>query len=182
MDQTKVNELSRKVNSLIAQNDYVEVMKITGLTVKEALKKIKPGKSDPVYEFSSDFLKNAPDLFHENLAILLQSYMIHGHVTNSLLTATLVPIVKDKLGDVCSSKNYRSIAISSLILKLIDWIVIQQYGHLFRTNEFQFGFQQFSSTSLCSWMVFEVIDNYLRNGSAVYGCLINCTKAFDTIE
>ena len=30
-------------------------------------------------------------------------------------------------------------------------------------------------------MVFETIDWYLRNGSIVYGCLLDCTKAFDTI-
>ena len=71
------------------------------------------------------------------------------------MTATLVPIVKDKLGDVCSSKNYRSIAISSLVLKLIDWVIILQYGHLMKTNEFQ---------------------------SKVYGCLLDCSKAFDTVK
>ena len=37
-------------------------------------------------------------------------------------------------------------------------------------------------TSLCSWMVFETIDQYLRNGSIIYGCLLDCTKAFDTVE
>ena len=108
--------------------------------------------------------------------------MIHGHVTETLLVATLVPIVKDKLADLCSSKNYRSIAISSLILKLLDWIILLNYGHLLKSNDFQFGFQKFSNTSLCSWVVYETIDQYLREGSTVFGCLLDCTKAFDTIE
>ena len=56
------------------------------------------------------------------------------------------------------------------------------YGHLLKNNDFQFGFQQLSNTSLCSWMVYETIDQYLRNGSTVYGCLLDCTKAFDTVE
>ena len=60
-------------------------------------------------------------------------------------------------------------------------MIIDRYGHLLRTNDFQFGFQPCSSTSLCSWMVFETIDCYLRHGSTVYGCLLDCTKAFDTI-
>jgi len=51
-----------------------------------------------------------------------------------------------------------------------------------KTNEFQFGFQEGSSTSLCSWLVFETIDSYLRNGSKVYGCLLDCSKAFDTVK
>ena len=64
----------------------------------------------------------------------------------------------------------------------MDWVIIIQYGYLFGTNEFQFDFQQLSSTSLCSWMVSETIDYYLRNGSQVYGCLLDCTKAFDTVQ
>ena len=113
---------------------------------------------------------------------MIKSFLVHGHVSEVLLLATLVPIVKDKLGDLCSSTNYRSIAISSLILKLMDWLIIINYGNLFSSNDFQFGFQKSSNTSLCSWVVFETIDMYLRNGSNVYGCLLDCTKAFDTVQ
>jgi hypothetical protein len=113
---------------------------------------------------------------------MLKAFAIHGHVTVHLLIATLVPLMKDKLGDLCSSKNYRSIAVSSLILKLLDWVMILNYGHLLQSSDFQFGFQQLSNTSLCSWLVYETVDQYLRNGSIVYGCLLDCTKAFDTVE
>ena len=99
-----------------------------------------------------------------------------------LLLATLVPIVKDKLADLCSSKNYRSIAISSLILKLIDWLIINIYGHLLKCDDLQFGFQKMSNTSLCSWIVYETIDQYIMKGSKVYGALMDCTKAFDTVK
>ena len=150
--------------------------------IKEAMDKIKPNKSDPLFDFSSDCLKNAPGILYDQLADLLKSFLVHSHVPNSLLTATLVPIVKDKLGDLGTSKNYRSIAISSLLLKLIDWVVMILYGDLLKANDLQFGFQQCSSTSLCSWMVLETIDSYLRNGSPVYGCSLDCSKAFDTVR
>ena len=78
--------------------------------------------------------------------------------------------------------SYRSIAVSSLILKLLDWVMILNYGHLLQSSDFQFGFRQLSNTSLCSWLVYETVDQYLRNGSIVYGCLLDCTKAFDTVE
>ena len=48
-------------------------------------------------------------------------------------------------------------------------------------DELQFGFQENNSTSLCSWFAFETIDYYIRNGSNVYGVLMDCTKAFDTV-
>jgi hypothetical protein len=113
---------------------------------------------------------------------MIKSFLIHGHVSSMLLLATLVPIIKDKLGDLCSSSNYRSIALSSVILKLIDWLIINIFGHILKLDDFQFGFQQNSSTSLCSWLVYETIDSYLRSGSVVFGVLMDCTKAFDTVQ
>ena len=57
-------------------------------------------------------------------------------------------------------------------------------NHLYscRSNDFQFGFQKLSNTSLCSWVVYETIDQYLMNGSIVYGCLLDWIKSFDTVE
>ena len=178
----KVLNIKNRINNNIGQSDLIEVDKINCLTIKEAIEKIKSNKTDPIHDFSSDFLKHSPDILFEYLAVIIKAFVTHGHVTSSLLVATLVPIVKDKLADLCSSKNYRSIAISSLILKLLDWIILLNYGHLLKTNDFQFGFQKSSNTSLCSWVVYETIDQYLRKGSIVYGCLLDYSKAFDTVE
>jgi hypothetical protein len=71
---------------------------------------LKNEKSDPVLQSSSDMLKNIPDAVFVHLANLLQAFLVHGYVTQALLIATMVPIVKDKLGSKTSSKNYRSIA------------------------------------------------------------------------
>ena len=69
---------------------------MNSVTVKEGIEKIKANKSDPIHDFSSDFLKNAPDILYEHLAIVIKAFVVHEHVTESLLLATLVPIVKDK--------------------------------------------------------------------------------------
>ena len=163
------------------EKELKEVNKINTYLVKEAVYRIKPKKSDPFYEFSSDFIKNAPDLLFDIFAILFQSFLIHAHIPSELLVATIIPIVKDKLADVNSSSNYRSLAISSQVLKILDWIILISYGHLLESDSFQFGFQAKSNTSLCSWMVLETVDKYLREGSTVFGCLIDCSKAFDTV-
>ena len=56
------------------------------------------------------------------------------------------------------------------------------YGEALSSDELQFGFQKFSSTSLCTWSVVEMINYYKRGGSEVYSCLLDCKKAFDTVE
>ena len=46
----------------------------------------------------------------------------------------------------------------------------------------QFGFKPKNSTVLCSVIYKELIDNYNRNGSNVYSCLLNASKAFNKIH
>ena len=181
-DEEAISGIRNQIKDKIRQPDIIEVDKINSNVIKEAIGKIKANKTDAIFDFSSDFLKNSPDILYELLATVIKSFVTHGHVSSFLLIATLVPVVKDKLADLCSSKNYRSIAISSLILKVLDWIILLNYGHLLKTNDFQFGFQKGSNTSLCSWIVYETIDQYLNGGSTVYGCLLDCSKAFDTVE
>ena len=181
-DKENLEELLQNINARIGNESHIQINKVNPSLIKEALDKIKSNKSDPLLDFSSDFLKNAPEILYVHLSDIIRSFLIHGHFSNFLLLATLVPIVKDKLGDLNSSSNYRSIAISSLILKLLDWIVIILYGDLLHLDELQFGFQKANSTSLCTWMVYETIDLYIRNGSTVYAALMDCTKAFDTVQ
>jgi hypothetical protein len=127
-------------------------------------------------------LKNAPEVLYNHIATLMRMFLIHAHVSCYLLLATLVPIIKDKLGDSCSSKNYRSIAISSLVLKILDWIIIILFGVCLGLDDLQFAYQAKVSTTMCSWVVIETINYFLRNGSEIYSCLCDMSKAFDLVK
>ena len=108
--------------------------------------------------------------------------LIHGHISPLILVSTIVPLVKDKLGDVSSSNNYRSIALSSLILKVFDWVVILALGDRLATDELQFGYQKRTSTNMCTWLAVETIDHFLRNGSEVFVGVMDMSKAFDNLK
>ena len=103
-------------------------------------------------------------------------------MTYFLLLATLVPIIKDKLGSLNSSKNYRTIAISSLILKLLDWIILILFGSKLGIDDLQFAYQPGVSANMCTWTVIETVSYFLRNGGNVYCCLMDMTKAFDLVK
>ena len=45
-----------------------------------------------------------------------------------------------------------------------------------------FGFKQLHSTVMCSLLYHEVINHYLCNGSHVYSCLLDASKAFDKVH
>ena len=46
----------------------------------------------------------------------------------------------------------------------------------------QFGFKKGVSTTQCSWLVNEVTTYFMRRGTAVTACLLDCSKAFDKCQ
>ena len=182
IEDNEINEVKNYVDSKITMFSSFDVEKVTPEIVKKAAEKLKDGKSDPIFKFSSDCIKNAPAILFSHLAAIFRSFLYHGHVTTFLLLATLVPIVKDKLASHSYSKNYRSIAISSLLLKLIDWVALILFGNSLGLDDLQFAYQSGASTSMCTWAVMETIGYFIRNGADVYTCQTDMTKAFDLVR
>ena len=84
----------------------------------------------------------------------------------------------DRLADLSNSDMYRSIAISSLLSKILE----RQQDFL-STSNYQFGFKAKSSTVLCTAMVNETIQYYTeKRGRAVYLLLLDASKAFDKVS
>ena len=99
-----------------------------------------------------------------------------------IMVSTIIPLIKDKLGDTNASNNYRSIALSSLILKIFDWVVLFLFDKNLSTDELQFGYQEKTSTNMCTWLAVEVIDYYTRHGSEMFVGVMDMTKAFDNVK
>ena len=108
------------------------------------------------------------------------SWLIHGTVTFSLLACAFFPLIKSSLKDPADAGSYRAIAGSSLILKLFEKVMLLVWGHLLGTDSLQFGFKADTSTTQCSWLVQEVMGQYLRNGTNPIMTVLDCSKAFDT--
>ena len=100
-------------------------------------------------------------------------------ITNS---SNLHPLTNDKGQTRQSFRQYRSIAISSVILKLLDWVIILLYKDSLHLDTLQFSYQPNCSTTMCTWMVIETIDYFLRNNSEVFICTMDTTKAFDKVK
>ena len=106
----------------------------------------------------------------------------HGTAPAGLLLSTMVPLIKNKRGNKCDSNNYRAIAISSLLGKLFDTILLKlQHASLF-TELLQFGFKPNSSTVICTSLLRDTIEYYYENGSDCYLLLLDASKAFDRVE
>ena len=178
-DADEVKKISDEIEASITERSLEDVAKVTKEEVKKAAKALKPGKGDPTYSFSSDCVKVDSEPLAEHITSMIRSFLIHGHIPQFLLLSTLVPIIKDKLKSLNVSKNYRSVCLTSLILKLMDWITINLFSDTFSFHHLQFAYQSGISANMCTWAVTETVDYFLRNGSEVFSCSMDKSKAFD---
>ena len=107
--------LSQKIDGMVANHSTFDIDRINDNLVKEALKKMKVGKTDALFLFSSDCLINGPESLLPHLTNLIKLFVSHGKAPFFLLVCSLVPIVKDNLGDIATSDNYKAIAIAILV-------------------------------------------------------------------
>ena len=169
-----------EVNATIEDSDIVDVRKVTPELIQQIIKdKIKPGKSDPEHDITTDNLRNAPFSLYEHLANFFRGILVHGSVNHSLLICAIILLIKDKRGATDDSGNYRGIALSSILFKVFDWVVLILFDKELKNDDNQFGYQTESSANMCTWTVIETINYFVNRGSTVYACLLDYRKAFD---
>ena len=180
-DRSESIRILKEINECIYTSSLIDVDLVTPEIVQKASDKVKSHKNDPSFVFNSDCIKCAPHSLFQHLSVMIKSCLIHGHMSKVLLLSTIVPLLKDKLGDKESSDNYRSIALSSIILKIVDWVILLLFGKSLGVDELQFSYQKDCSTTMCTWLVLETVDYFLRNNSEIFSCFLDMRKAFDTV-
>ena len=95
---------------------------------------MKPGKRDSIFDSSSDCYLIGPENLVVHLTNLIRMFIVH-HV----LSCTLLPLVKNNLGDITSSENYRAIAGGCLLLRLLDAVILSVEGGKLTFSELQFA-------------------------------------------
>ena len=122
--------------------------------MKVAVTMMKKGKCDVSGSYTTDALKNAPDILYEHLASVYRSWLVHGTVSRPLLACAFLPLLKSSLKDPAETKSYRAIAGSSTLLIVFDRLILNIWGDLLASGSLQMGYKRGSSTlqpSAASW-------------------------------
>ena len=150
--------------------------------VEISIKKLNPGKSDGFDDLTSDYLINVSPLFYVYLSHLFTTMLYYCFTPKSFCISSMIPIPKGSNKDTSDIKNYRGIALSSLLSKLLDSCIISLNTLVFKSDDLQFAYKERCSTIQYVSMVSEVIDYYKNNDSLVYMCMLDASKAFDRVN
>ena len=178
----KLDTVRGAVHGGVNQQSQLQLNRISEDVIRDALNLMKANKKDAVFDITSDFYINGPPQVVTHLTNLVRLCVSHGTVPYFVLLCTLLPLVKDNLGDVTASDNYRAIAGGCLLLKLFDLVILILEGDKLGFDELQFAYQAKASTTMCTWLVTAVVDYFNKKGATVYGAAMDMSKAFDMVE
>ena len=185
-DQEEMGSLQRNVEQLIESECLNERCycshEITPTRVKKAVSKLRAGKHDGKKEFFTDHLRNAPESLYYVLANLFNAMIVHSVIPSDFHLSTLLPIPKNCKKSLSNSDNYRAIAMSSVMGKLLDHILLDIHSQVLASSDLQFGFKPDHSTVMCNFVLQETVQHYVSNGSKVFCLSLDATKAFDRVS
>ena len=130
---------------------------------------------------SGESLKFADPILALLLSICFTCMFKHSYLPVSMLDSVVVPLVKNKNGDLSDKNNYRPIALSSTISKVFEDIILHRLEEYLWTTDNQFGFKSGHSTDLCVYALTEFIVYLKRRSTSVYVAFLDASKAFDKI-
>lgn len=88
--------------------------------------------------------------------------LFHGYSTLSMNAAVVVSIPKDERGDLTNSANYRGIALSSALGKLLEHVLLAKCKNELLSYNNQFAYNQGHGTTLCSYVMKETVNHFLN--------------------
>ena len=117
--------------------------------VKSAVASLSVNKACGIDSLSAEHLLYASPEIHTLLAICFNAFIVHGFFPSSLTDSVIIPLVKDKCKNISDKGNYRPIALSSVLSKVFELILLGKLNSYFCTTDYQFGFKSHHSTDLC---------------------------------
>jgi hypothetical protein len=93
----------------------------------------------------------------------------------------VVPLVKNKTGDLSDPGNYRPISLATVLAKVLDSLLNAQLCTHIKLHDAQFGFRPGLSTETAILCLKQAVRYYKDRNTPVYSCFLDLSKAFDLV-
>ena len=97
----------------------------------------------------------------------------YGYVPHKFGGGIIIPLAKDKDGDLSCSSNYQSVTLSTNIAKLFEMCLLELYSTYLHSS---------AGCNSAIYTVKSVVEYYTKHSSAVNVCLLDMSKAFDKVN
>jgi len=166
----------------MSADNHFDVSMINVELVDKCLRNIKKGKACGPDGLCCESLLFAHPKLIMLLSALFRSMAVHQYVPINFGKGIIVPLIKDKTGDVSSCNNYRAITLVPIISKLFEHILICICDEYLNTDDRQFGFKKGTGCANAIFSVRSTVDYFNDRGSTVYSAALDVSKAYDRVS
>jgi len=151
-------------------------------SVEDCIKMLKPNKAAGIDGLSAEHIINSHPCIIVHLKLLFTMMLSHSFVPDAFGRGIVIPIVKDRCGDVSSVDNYRPITLSPVISKVFESLLLMKFSDYMGTDDLQFGFKKGLGCSNAIFALRQVVEYFNNRGSNVYIASLDASKAFDRVN
>ena len=150
--------------------------------IATAIAKLNLNKSSGPDTIQAEHLKLCHSKINILLSLCFTSCIKHNSLPIDMLSVVIIPVVKNKSKGIGDKSNYRPIALSNILSKVIESAIYDHIQMYIITSDNQFGFKKAHGTDLCIYALKETILRYNYSNSNVYSCFLDASKAFDRVN
>ena len=136
------NECIKSNTSIVNDNNCSQACIIDISVIERCIKLLKLNKDADYDGIVSEHIIYSHPCIVVHLKLLFNMMLSHGYVPDAFSFGIVIPIVKDKRGDLSSVDNYRPITLSPIISKIFEYMLIDKYSSYFISDDLQFCFKQ----------------------------------------
>lgn len=140
------------------------------------------GKSPGHDGLSIEHLKFAGPHLPRVLYMLYNFCLGHSYMPKDMIKTVVVPIVKNKTGDLADKNNYRPISLATVISKVFDGLLNAHLNSRFVPRDSQFGFRPGLSTESAVLCLKHTVTYYTERKTPTYACFLDLSRAFDLVS
>ncbi|MCU7800906.1 MAG: reverse transcriptase family protein [gamma proteobacterium symbiont of Lucinoma myriamae] len=184
-NQENCTELEKLIKEMSATSTFTTLdFRITQEEIKQAIRKLKPGKASGLDKISAEMLKASTSSLLQVYEKLFNSLFRKGIYPNCWRESYIVPIFKS--GSRADPSNYRGIAINSTLGKVFSIVLKNRLEVFVKDNNLiddtQIGFKKDCRTVDHMFILRALLDKYIKKlKSPLYVCFVDFKKAYDSV-
>jgi Reverse transcriptase (RNA-dependent DNA polymerase) len=155
---------------------------VTVEDVESVISNMKLGKAAGIDNLTLEHIIHAHPSIVSHLRNLFNLILKHGYVPNLFGRGIVIPLIKDKHGDVTKSDNYRGITISPVISKIFEGCLLLKFQPFLYSSDLQLGFKKDIGCGPALFMFQQTVKYFRSLNSTVFVTAVDASKAFDRIN
>ena len=176
----------KNLHSTSSSNQKISDVFFDEVDIEEAIDELSQNSAAGPDNFPSKFLKECKSALITPILLIWRESLNQGQIPLSCKSANIVPIYKGQGKNRAEAKNYRPVALTSILIKIFEKVVRKTLVEYFDKhnlfNQNQHGFRRARSCISQLLSHFDRVIRLLEEGKIVDVIYLDFAKAFDKVD